>query len=417
MKPIPLLSLTIGAALATAAPAAAATVSPEGVRFPQAAIDDGGATVVAWERRVKGSFAIEARSGASATTLGRTHRLAGRGFRPQVAIGADGTRAIMWMQYDSNREQAIRVAIARPGRRFGEGRIVERRRSTLAPVDVAVQRGGRVVAVWHRAARLRYALASRGHGFAKAQTLGAGGVGSTLAVDGRDGTIVVPIAPAAPAQAAVRTLAPSASAFSEPVAVQTGALPGAAVSEVGPSAVSGPGGAAVAYVLNGDPRVLALVRRNADGSWAAGQRIAIAAYGENVFATDLQATLATDGSAVAAWSVQTEAAGGLGGILSRTTVASIAPSAAPFGAAQALSPGPPRRFAAPSVAAAGAEAFVASAEPHGAVLLSTRPAGATTFSTRSLAADGDGDALLAAAGRHVIAIYQQDDRLRLKIVR
>jgi hypothetical protein len=70
------------------------------------------------------------------------------------------------------------------------------------------------------------------------------------------------------------------------------------------------------------------------------------------------------------------------------------------------------------VAAAGGEAFVATAEPHGPVLLATRSADATTFATaRELTTHGSGDVVLAAAGRHVVAGYQVDDRLRLDVVR
>jgi hypothetical protein len=70
------------------------------------------------------------------------------------------------------------------------------------------------------------------------------------------------------------------------------------------------------------------------------------------------------------------------------------------------------------VAAAGDEAFVATVKPHGSVLLATRTAGATMFGTpATLATNADGDLVLAAGGKHVVAVYQHNDRLRLKVVR
>lgn len=417
MKPISILSLTIGAALATAAPATAATISPTGVRFPAAAVNSDGATVVAWERLVKGTFVVEARSGASAGKLGRTTRLATPGFGPRVAIGADGTKAIMWMQRGGKRNQSIRVAVARPGHRFGAARVVEQREGILAPVGVRVQPSGRVVAVWQRSGSLvRYALAAPGRRFGSPRTLTRIGVVGSIGVDGRDGTVVVPVNPVPPSTAlgAVRTLAPSQSDFSAPQDALASAV---GVTGVLPAAVSGPGGAAIAYTRVGDPSALVLARRNADGTFAPAQRITLARYSENVFATNLTAALPTDGSAVAAWSIQAESPGEGGGIISRTTAAAIALPAAPFGTAQVLSPSPPRTFSAPSAAAAGAEAFVATAEPKGPVLLGTRAAGATAFTTTTLTAKGNGDVMLAAAGSHVIATYQQNDRLRLKVVR
>src|SRR6476619_6063965 len=57
-------TLAAAAAAPAAAPASAApasTISPAHVRFPHAAVNARGATVVAWEHLTKGSFAIEAR--------------------------------------------------------------------------------------------------------------------------------------------------------------------------------------------------------------------------------------------------------------------------------------------------------------------------------------------------------------------
>ena len=138
---------------------------------------------------------------------------------------------------------------------------------------------------------------------------------------------------------------------------------------------------------------------------------------EDVFAEGLQATIAADGSAVAAWSVVQEASNGLGANLGSQTVASIAGRPAGFGAPVSLTPAG-AKFGFPSIAAAGHEVFVASAEERGRVLLSTRAAGATSFGAPvRITGDGEGDALLAAGGTHVLLAYQQADRLLLKVIR
>jgi hypothetical protein len=113
-----------------------------------------------------------------------------------------------------------------------------------------------------------------------------------------------------------------------------------------------------------------------------------------------------------------EVPNGLGGKISARSFASVAAPSAAFGAPQALTPEGTHKFGFPSVVAAGDGAFVATAEPHGSVLVSARSAGASTFAApTTLTSDGDGDVVLAAGGSHVLAAYQQHDRLRLKIVR
>jgi hypothetical protein len=97
--------------------------------------------------------------------------------------------------------------------------------------------------------------------------------------------------------------------------------------------------------------------------------------------------------------------------------ASVALPGAAFGAAQALAP-IGRKFSDPSVAAAGGEAFVATALTHGPVLLARRGPGAAAFDAPvPLAGNGDGDVTLAAGGAHVLAAFQVGDRLQLTAVR
>ena len=333
-------------------------------------------------------------------------------------MGADGTVAVEWQQPGPGRDERVLVAIARRGHGFGRTQTVEQRKGLVASRAVAVQPNGRVLALWQRSAgRLAYALAARGRRFGSARSVA--GAAPSVAVDPRDGTIVLadstPASAAPPmnAQAAVRTLSPSQRAFTAPVALTATGIFG----EASGVAVSGPGGAGVVYTISGtSPGRLALVRRAVDGTWQPAQTIATPPAAEGRFAVGLRATLPAGGAAVAAWSATIEDEAGFG-VLTRQTFAAIAPPGAPFGAPAPLSPGG-LRFTDPEVAAAGDEAFVASAAPHGPVLLATRAAGAGSFAQPvALTANGDGDVVLAAGGSHVLAAYQQDDRLRLKIVR
>jgi hypothetical protein len=221
--------------------------------------------------------------------------------------------------------------------------------------------------------------------------------------------------PPANQQAAVRTLAMSATTLSAPAIVSQG--PGTSpFMEAYPALATGPAGVAVTFVQTGDPTSLNIVRRNADGSWAVAERIAAPNAVPDVFPSGLRATLATGGSTVAAWSLDTQG-GGLGATTSTQIVASIAGPSSAFGPPQALTAAG-GRFGAPVVASAGGEAFVATAETHGRVLLATRAAGAGAFGTPvALTGRGDGDVLLAAAGEHVLAAYQQGDRLQIEVVR
>jgi hypothetical protein len=411
------------AALAAAAPASAATVSPKKVRSPQIAVNVDGATVVAWERLGSRGIAIEARAGDGPLELGRTRRLSLRGYAPRVAIGADGTSAVMWREDGARGVRSIRVAVARPGQGFGRGQLLYRRRALVTTVGLAVQPSGRVVAIWQRATgRLAYALARRNHGFGRGRNLGVirQPAGGAIPVDPRDGSVSLaygtPVGSSPPTnqQAAVRTLTLTGSTFSAPTVLSQG--PGTTpFAEAYPTMVSGQAGVGVAYVQVGDPYSLNLVRRNGDGSWAPAERIAASYFGAaDIFPSGLAATLLPDGSAVAAWSLDKQAPSGT---IANQVVASNAAPSGPFGPFQALTPAN-GRVSAPAVASAGGEAFVATARTHGPVLLATRAAGAGAFAPpATLAERGDGDVLLAAAGAHVLAAYQQGDRLRLEVVR
>ncbi|MEY2517408.1 MAG: hypothetical protein QOJ89_4766 [bacterium] len=418
-----ILSASVLTALAAAAPAPAATVSSAGVRGPQLAVNADGATVVAWERLTKRAIAIEARAGDAPLELARTRRLSSSGHEPQVAVGADGTKAVMWSEEVRNL-RSIRVAVARPGHGFGKGQLVDRRSGNMRVMGIAIQPTGRVVAIWQRSAsRLAFALARRNHAFGKPSVLAAMSrpAAGPIPVDPRDGSVTVAystqvgVSPPANPQAAVQTLAMSATTFSAPTIVSQG--PGTNLfQDAFTSLASGPAGVAVAFVQTGDPASLNLVRRQPDGSWGARELIAATTYGPDVFPSGLRATLPQDGSAVAAWSLD-QGGPGLGGTISTQIVANMARASSPFGPAQPLTAAG-EHFGVPAVASAGDAAFVAIAEPGGRVLLTMRAASATAFGTPvALTGDGDGDVLLAAAGERVVAAYQRRDRLQVVVVR
>lgn len=414
MRLTPIVPATLLAAIALAHAAQAATISPAGVRFPAVAVNPGGATVVAWERATKDGFAVEVRTGDGPRELGRTRRLARVGHNPQVAIGADGTRAVQWLEDAGRGAREVRVAIARPGRGFGKGRLLERRRANMGTVAVAVQPNGRAVAVWERTTQvLGFALAGRNHAFGKARNLTTTGPVSenSIAVDPRDGAVVLaygtPLssAPTTNQQAGVRALATTATSFSAPVVVSDPA----GLSEAHPQVVTGSGATGVAYAQTGSR--LRLARRKADGTWAPTEVVANPGYPADVFAVGLNATLPADGSALAAWSISTEPGGR--GSISKQTASSVAPPSAAFGAPVPMTPAN-EAYGATAVASAGADALLATAKAHGPVILAMRSAGSRTLGpARLLTSDGDGDVLLAAAGTHVVAAWQQHDRLRI----
>jgi len=419
MRLISIGSSTLLASLVFAATAPAATISPTGIRFPEIAVNADGATIVAWERRTRSAFTFDVRTGDSPSTLGRTIRFAARAYRPKIAIGADGTRAIMWFEDEGARGGVVRIAVARPGHGFGRPRVLERRRGRTATVGVAVQPTGRVVAIWVRgSSRIAYALAPRDRAFGAARelTFKSPSSGESIAVDPRDGAVVITygaplsIANLANQQAAARTLTTTATAFSEPAALSDPA----GLAQAFPVAVSGAGGVGVAYSRFADVNELWLVRRTATGAWSVPQRIGTPAYGADRAAVSPIATLPTDGSALASWSVVHDPDGR--GAVSSQTVATLAQPGAAFGVPQALTPAD-GKYGTRAIASAGTEAFLATATPHGPLLLSTRPAGGGALVTRTVTTNGDGDAVLAAAGRHVLLAYQQRDRLRLHIVR
>ena len=251
---MPRLAVVTLAALLLSAPAAHASfaVSPAKVRFPAIAVGPRGDTVAAWERQSSGRFVIEARVGRGPHALAPVQRFT-NGFHPRVAVGADGTAALLWVEHGTT----VRVAIARPGHRFGTSRVLGRRSSTHSAVGVVIQPSGRVVAAYGEGDGVWVALARRGGRFGTPRKLARVGFSAppSIALDPRDGAVVVayPTRPAPPAstQVAVTTLPRDAVTFTAPVEL-TDDTPNLTPA---PVAISGPGGVAVAIASSGlEPR-------------------------------------------------------------------------------------------------------------------------------------------------------------------
>jgi hypothetical protein len=398
---------------------AAVTVSPTKIRFPQVAINSTGRTVVAWERWTGHRFAVEARVGARSFRLKRIQQIGKKGESPLVAIGVGGNAAVAWSAEAAPvGVREIRAAVARRGHGFGRSRLVARRRAYVALVGVAVQPVGRVVVVWmHNRKVLTFAVARPGHGFSEPRAIGPAVLGSgiSLVTDPRDGAVVLSYGAAKGAVAT--TLAVGAASFTPPVVVSRIDPDPAKQGAANPRAIVGPAGAGVAYALTFDgPRTLEVALRAADGSWMAPRRIAVVEAADDQFTSGVTATLPADGGILAAWSVDTYPPNGLGGPLSKQVFTSVAPASHPVGPPLALTR-PNRRTSAPSVASSGSNAFVAVASA-GRIRVAKRVRGGTAVQPpRTLLRSGaDGDVFLAAGGRHVLAAFQQGDRLRLAAI-
>jgi len=416
------------ALLVIAAPAdGRVLVSPVGVRGPALAVNGSGATAVAWERRTRGSFAVEARVGRGTLGLGRTQRLSAKGFTPAVAVGADGTAAVQWLEFGSRGTSRVRVAVARRGRPFGAAQTIETRRANVAVAGVAVQPGGRVVAVFRRSGgSLAFAVARRGRGFGTARELTAAGPlgGASVAVDPRDGAVVVaygtplrtPTGAADRAfnvQAAVRTLRPGDAAFSPPVIV-SGQDPAQEEpnAEAYPRAIAGPGGAGVVFAVSGqDPRRVRVALRAADGSWTPA-RTAGSTVAEGQFPASATAALPRGGAVVAAWLDRRYVVDRL---VSSVPTATFARGGGAFAEPAAFDGG---RAGGRAVAAsaAGGRSFVAWVAGRSVRLTSLGADDPAFRPARTIGAGADGDVLLAGAGERAVAAWQEGDRLALATI-
>ena len=158
-------------------------------------------------------------------------------------------------------------------------------------------------------------------------------------------------------------------------------------------------------------KTLSLVRRGLDGAWSAPEPFASqpdnSANQFPEFLTSPTAALLADGSAIPVWFLQVYAPDVPDELLRGEA----------YAGGRAPHPRPGHRRARPRRPPPATTPSSSSAIDSGPVELFTRPAGATTFTPTVLAAKGNGDAQLAAAGTHVLAAFQSADRLHLTVVR
>jgi hypothetical protein len=126
---------------------------------------DGGGRIYAVVRTSTGRFSTPRRLAAGAD---------GYAVRAeQLAVGRDGTAAVVWAQY-SKRSPHYRVmaAVRRPHARFGKALMVGRAQSVFRSTpDVAIDRRGNVVVAWSRNDWPQLAVAPAGRAFGAVRTL------------------------------------------------------------------------------------------------------------------------------------------------------------------------------------------------------------------------------------------------------
>ena len=414
------LPLIIALGLSASPARAATTVSPSGVRSPVMAVDGKAGIAVAWERRVGQGFVVEARTGSGVRGLGRIHRL-GAGTGPRVAIGADGTRAVQWVDFTPRGVRRVRVAVARAGRGFGRAQVVESRRANLGTIGLAIQPDGRIVSV-HRASSstIRVAMAPPGRSFGPRRvSVRTRSVGeSSITLDPRDGAVLVgystPARLGAASQVAVGSLPVGADSFSPPV------LPSGdpGESEESGTVVSGPGGAAVVFRrVERETRFIRVALRRADGTWTPPRTAGSLPIREDApFHAAETAALPSDGSLSVGW---LERRYDVDRLVSEQPFAAVAEAGSESGNLPAATPLAPRALQVGGfgLAAAGRDAYAGWAIA-GRVTVALRPQGAGGFtSTRTLSTQGDGDLVLAADGDRAYAAWQEGDRFRVTALR
>jgi hypothetical protein len=171
---------------------------------------------------------------------------------PEVALGADGSAAVLWTRYGEHGRRTLQVSVAKPGGRFGRPQALVSVVANLIGEQVFAS-GGRFAAVWWQGVpghdhAVRYAV-STGARFGPFQTLapvdGNGEVSSAAAPTGE-----VVASWQAKGQAAAAVLAPGAEHFGPAQVVSADTAKTGSFAN--PYAFAGPGGVALGYVVSGE---------------------------------------------------------------------------------------------------------------------------------------------------------------------
>ena len=367
---------------------------------------------------------MEARAITPSGRLGRVQRLAAGGDLPTVAVGGQGIRAVAWQERTNGGAPRLRVAVARSVEAFGRPETLASVPPTARPSGLAVSSDGRIVAVWQQGGEVRYALRAAGERrFGAARRLARIGPlsGPTMAEDPGTGDVLVTwgtVPGERNQQAAVATLPRGATTFAAPWIVSGRDAEEQQGAEAYPRVFTGPGGAVVGYGVGGQqPNLLRSASRVPGGGFAPSRTIAgvDVSSGEVGYVGPVLA-LPADGATVAAWTVTgTQGPEDPRPTGADTFVATAAPGAH-FGELRRLTSGGALRFG-PAAVSTDQATFVAWAERTDRgrrVRYAVRPDGGPLGAPRALSSHrADGDVVLAAAGRRVLATWQEGDQLRL----
>lgn len=288
----------ISAGLLVAVPASASVTAPQRISATGRIVTDtalatgGGRTVILTASSTPRGHqpALEARLASSSRTPTLQRLATGRVDTPRIAVGADGTATAAWVSTTWT-TSTLRVAVARPGERFGAPQVLASAKGTERIIllgGVAVTSDGRSVVTWRpnlspqgtlitSGTPVQVATAPPSGSFGTPQTLGSSLYDPPAVGLSPNGTAIVawshvPDPPLPPPAVNVlgrfstfaATLPPGAASFGP--ATELGNPSGTWAGSVGVSAAAG--GAAVVWRETDTLRRVSAL--NTDGTFAAG---------------------------------------------------------------------------------------------------------------------------------------------------
>ncbi len=206
-------------------------------RFPVAAVNRHGQSLVAWNRDVLHIRGVVVATGTARGRFAHAQQLSRTGLTRAAAIGDDGTAIVVWEERDGS----IQAAVRRSHGRFGRPQRISRSlRGMFSIPSVAVDRSGNALVAWTRSFRsgatpidqVQVVTYRAGRAFGAPVALGSG-IGARVALNARGdavvswtsvvetgGTFPVPFSRTSVAQVAIRpaggTFGPAATISATP---------------------------------------------------------------------------------------------------------------------------------------------------------------------------------------------------------
>ena len=400
------------------APAVVAHVAIRDGSPPSVAVDEAGRTLVAWTDR--GRVIVRRGTSGSAMTVSR-RRFAGD---PSVALGADGSAAVLWTRFGEHGKRTLEAAVAAPGGRFSRPqRLVSVTANVTAEQVLAA--GGRFAAVWWQGVpghdhAVRYAV-SAGRRFGAVQTLAqVDGNGSVSAAAGPGGEVVASwltsLSGDRNGQAAAAVLAPGADRFGPEQVVSADTAESLPGSSAWPQAFPGP---ALGYVVSGVlPWQLRVATRGPDGVFVPRTVTSVDNHRAGTISVDGPVVaLPAAGAAVAAWSVTRVANGESEDPVAGRVEAAVQQPDGTFAAPVRLTPG--KEFPTWSLAAAATRSAAVVVWPTGPYDRQRLryAVGAPFGPARTLATGAVRGVNVASAGDHVVAGWLARGAIRIATLR